>query len=500
MSGIISDLLGQFLSLFARQQPQAKAVNTTVIPFASKTKALVDKTVSCKLLFVSVEGNIKNSDVTTIRFKVHDSSAFQEKRIYGCSHATFNNTIEKLEITPTYGDTRYGRCVVTYEGNYWSAGYVGSANLPNLVIDWIERVNLISLISEITEITNIKNVESVDLIDLITTVSEITNIKNIESVDKIDEITTVKDIKTVGLKNVVIDLLNQNAYTERQSTISNNGETPSNYSFATGDTRRGKFYPRGCRGFLNKIQAYCQDTGSSGGTVSIYLSPFPSMGYVKTADITVPASGSADWRDVVFDIMWNFDSMFIYYKTSSDEIKVAYDLGTPVDYYYTADGVTWSFSSQRFWLKAFMKGETVGDIPVSGTINNIEIPSTSDTRLLAVEALTEDVTTTAITINGSGHTEFILMDIPAQEFSHETLLKVYCDGNLCFQDNPSGLDTLGFTGSTPKISLVKYTADGICAILLTLRFEFKRKLEIKLLNGSANQSNVRVTGVVNLIV
>ena len=134
--------IGELLSYFKRITPKGVEVNTTVIPFASKTTKLVDKSFGyCKLLFVAVEGNIKNSDVTTIKYKPHDSNTWRQKQIYGVSHAKFNTVIDELEVTPAYGDTRFGRCVVTYEGDYWSGKYIGIADTPTGAI--IEQITTI---------------------------------------------------------------------------------------------------------------------------------------------------------------------------------------------------------------------------------------------------------------------------------------------------------------------------------------------------------------------
>lgn len=129
---------GEFFSFLDRVKPSAREVNTTVIPFATQTTKLVDKSLPyCKLLFVSVEGNLKNSDLTTIKYKLHDAETWLQKQIYGVSHAKFNAVIDKLEVTPNYEDIRYGRCIVTYEGDFWSGKYVGVAESPHTLMDWI---------------------------------------------------------------------------------------------------------------------------------------------------------------------------------------------------------------------------------------------------------------------------------------------------------------------------------------------------------------------------
>ena len=188
-------------------------------------------------------------------------------------------------------------------------------------------------------------------------------------------VTGAVTVGTVAADNIIIDKLTVGAYTERRSTLSNNGATPA-WTYATGDSRRGKFFPRGCRGFINTIDVYCKDAGAAGGTITVYISPHPSMGYVAIADVTVGAGASADWRSATFNRMWNYDSLFIFVLCSSSDINHGYDSGTPYDYYTSSDaGATWATMNYRNWFRAVMKGETVGDVPVSGVVNVVEIPT-----------------------------------------------------------------------------------------------------------------------------
>ena len=127
------------IDFFIKPKPKRRT-NTTSIPFSTKTTKLVDKSFSyLKLLFIAVEGNLTNSDLTTIKYKPHGANTFMQKQIYGISHARFDNVINELEIVPTYGDIRVGRCIVTYEGDYWSGGFVGVADAP-IKVETIEEM------------------------------------------------------------------------------------------------------------------------------------------------------------------------------------------------------------------------------------------------------------------------------------------------------------------------------------------------------------------------
>lgn len=306
-------------------------------------------------------------------------------------------------------------------------------------------------------------------------------------------------ITTTGGTNIFIDLLTQTAYLERRSIISNNG-TLTSWTYASGTARQGKFFPRGCRGFINTIDVYCKDAGAAGGTITVYISPHPSMGYLYSATVTITASGAAGWRNATFNKMWNYDSIFIWLLSSTNNMQWAIDTSTPYDAFDSSDsGATWAHTDQRRHIRVKMKGETVGDVPVSGVLNTIQIPAVSDERIVWAGSLVDDVTKIIKTIHGSGHVEYIRVTNPAQAGSADTLLLVYTDGNLAFRDNFVGLNDAGHVASTPKISLLQHTTDNRCDMLITIRFEFTRILEVKLLNGTGNQANIVVDGLVNLI-
>lgn len=183
------------------------------------------------------------------------------------------------------------------------------------------------------------------------------------------------NIKTSGGVNIVIDQLTQAAYLERRSTLSNSGTYSGEYILGSDDCR-GKFFPRGARGFIYTIDAYCRDTAAAGGTITVYLSPYIGAGYIYSATITVPAGGARAWRSATFNKMWNYDALFIWVSASNINTRVQYDNGTPYDEFRSSDdGVTWTHYDLRPHLRAVMKAETVGDLPVSGTVNTIEIPT-----------------------------------------------------------------------------------------------------------------------------
>ena len=182
-------------------------------------------------------------------------------------------------------------------------------------------------------------------------------------------------VKTLAADNLMIDKLTQGGYTERRMTLSNNGVTPS-WEAKTGDNRAGKFFPRGCRGYIYQIAVYCKDAGASGGTITVYITPFPGMGPLYSAVITVPAGGDPAWRNAGVNRMWEYDSLFIYVLCSGSEIQYGVDVGEPHDSHdSTVAGRIWVPETSRRWFRAVMYAATVGDVPISGMINTIPLPN-----------------------------------------------------------------------------------------------------------------------------
>ena len=306
-------------------------------------------------------------------------------------------------------------------------------------------------------------------------------------------------VDTVAADNIIIDKLKVGAYTARRSTLTNNGTT-AGWIDADGVRRRGKFFPRGCRGFMRNVEVYCKDAGAAGGTITVYVAPTIGMGQVASRVITVSAGGAEMWRTAVFDMMWNYDSLFIWVYGSSDDMRVGYDEGTPHDAYRSDDsGVSWYYSEFRTWFRSYITGETCGDVPVSGTINTIEIPTQSQTKLYAINENLPLTETTLKEVFGAGYTEYLLFWVGPKTDSHKTVFRIYCDGNLAFYWDFFTLNLYGCMASTPGISITLYGTDTACVALITIKFSFRRTLKITMQSIITTGQSVIFEGLANLI-
>jgi hypothetical protein len=310
--------------------------------------------------------------------------------------------------------------------------------------------------------------------------------------------TPTVNIQTSGGANIVIDKLTQGAYTERRSDIYNHGATATmvanNYTY-----KRGKFFPRGCRGFLQRVWIYCDNTDTVAHTLTVKFSPAPGMGAVYTVSASVAAGSSAAWRYIDVKKFWNYDSMFIWASFDINAYgRLGYDTGTPYDYYYSTDEATWTPDNYRYWIYVTISGETVGDLPVSGTVNTIGVPALSSKYAVSSAYVPQNTETTVLTVKGAGECDMIICRAHTNTYSHVTEFRIYCDEILAFQDTPDNLNTFGFTSSSPGISLLRFTANGDCIFVITKRFGFRSALRIAAYNA-AGAAAVSVSVFANLI-
>ena len=270
---------------------------------------------------------------------------------------------------------------------------------------------------------------------------------------------------------------------ERRTLIENNGRVAAwiNKAF---DNRLGKFFPRGCRGWIDDIEVYCYDTLAAGGTITVYISPFIGCGVVQQATIAVPPGGAAAWRAAAFNTVWNYDALFIYAVCSTVDLRIGYDLGTPYDSYDSGNqGLNWFHVDRRMWARILMKAETAGDVPVSGTLDVIRLPATGAGAASASVPLPDNVETSLLVIHGAG----VVTRIAGITTDSAIEIRFYVDGVLIdryslnpgWTFSPAGLNTGGYTPTTPQIQLLTYVADGQCTFAMQVPFEFRNRFEVR---------------------
>ena len=151
---------------------------------------------------------------------------------------------------------------------------------------------------------------------------------------------------------------------------------------------------------IESIQLYC--IGDAVDEITLRYSPHPCLGPVGEVVIT-PAAAWA-WQPFVIEEMWNYDSLFIWVYECEANVDWAYDAVQPYDGHETSDvGATWADMAIRPFIRAVITGETPGDVPVSGVVNTVEIPSIgSAASSVAPINVPNNAITTLLTMEGAG--------------------------------------------------------------------------------------------------
>lgn len=276
------------------------------------------------------------------------------------------------------------------------------------------------------------------------------------------------------------------ATNERRTTIFNDteltsGAPPSNRSA----NDYGKFFTRGMRGILQTVQLYA--LGNAVNTVTVNISPQPGLGATYSVTITPLAIWS--WVDATFNVMWNYDSLYIWVTACNAAVFWGYDAEPPPDGHYTPDsGATFTGPVERPYIRAVMTGETAGDVPISGIVNTIRIPSASSVSETEDEDIIGGVETDIVTVEGAGYCDLIEFYGTAAASSHNILFRVYCDGALAFAHHFGGSHIHGFNRETVPIALTQYALDGFCALIVTKMFEFTRELRVTAYHATLAQT------------
>jgi hypothetical protein len=297
------------------------------------------------------------------------------------------------------------------------------------------------------------------------------------------------NVQTSSGANIIIDKLTQGAYTENRCTLSNNGATAS-WEAPSGNERRGKFFPRGCRGFLKSVDVYCKNPSpTTSGAITVYISPHPAMGPVASSSISLGVSAAEDWRSVTFNRMWNYDSMFVFAVCSGSAVY-GYDAGTPYDGYASSDaGASWSADNCRRWFRLSLTGETVGDLPVSGTINTIEVPNASTRLSSGAVSVPSGSETSLLTVAGSGKLIEARISLNVSTPPSSSVyynMYIYCDGSLAYQTSNLFI-TQSETATSGRSAIGEFVqAGGITYMNVRVPLEFRRSIELRVYQTSGS--------------
>lgn len=284
---------------------------------------------------------------------------------------------------------------------------------------------------------------------------------------------------------------------ERRTTIFNDNKVTSGAPPSSRNADDyGKFFTRGMRGFIEEILVYAK--GDAVDTVVVNISPMPGLGPLYTAEITPPADWA--WVEAAFNVMWNYDSLYIWFTDIEANVLWGYDDDTePYDGHLTDDsGATFTDIDERLYIRAVLTGETAGDIPVSGTVNTIPIPNIAgyhDTELVDV---LEDVVTEVLRIEGAGYVDYMVQIMAENPFSHRTFWYLILDGTTIVLEGPSACNIYRRSPTTYPVALTRYKTNGYICITNSHKWEFKRSFVLQVENTLGDQSVIAIVNATML--
>ena len=286
---------------------------------------------------------------------------------------------------------------------------------------------------------------------------------------------------------------------ERRTIVLNDskiaaGAPPSNRSADD----YGKFFPRGMRGTLEEIRIYALGDGAD--TVTLNISPYPGLGPTYTAIITPPAAWG--WVDAAFNVMWNYDSLYVWLSDIEANVDWGYDEVKPYDGHLTADlGVTFTDVDERPFIRIVMTGETAGDVPVSGTLNTIEVPAVGGVYDIDVTSCADGVITSLLTFHGAGTlTMARIRGFPFVVPNHYTVyyqLTIFADGRRALT-----VDNLDLTQSPVAVAgrssigeFFNYTSAGAVEFMvMNVRVPIKFRRSLWLRFRQKTGANMEIVG------
>lgn len=273
----------------------------------------------------------------------------------------------------------------------------------------------------------------------------------------------------------------QDSTLERRSLIWNDNDVEDGVDppeFYEDVKRKGKFYPRGCRGMIEQIEIYCVRTAA--GTLTVRWSAHPGLGPVWERVITPGADWA--WRTNFINQMWNYDSLFIWISECDPDVSWGYDAVEPYDgHRYIAAQGRWAAEDTRPFIRAVYTGETPGDVPISGVVNTVKIPSVGSEQESGIVATADGVWATLLEVERAGtlvqtRVTFVTAVPPAVGVTYQ--LRVYVDGARVYIIGNVEL-TQSVVATNGRSSCGEFVQTATETILqLRVPLEFRRSIRI----------------------
>ena len=291
--------------------------------------------------------------------------------------------------------------------------------------------------------------------------------------------------------SVYLNVKNEN-HTENTRTLQNDGGT---IQWTYGDRYFGKWFPHGARGFITKVYIYCKPA-TTDYTLYVYFSIAPNSPYLFYVSTTVLTTDTEGWKEIDVNMLWNYDSLFITIHGTTSDLVLAWDTETPADrWYHETDMYSLQPRTGRQWIRVKIRGQTSGDIPVSGTVNTINIPNKTSESSTGIVYIDYGEEKTLVEIEGTGVVKYIMLWCNYRTF----YFTFYVDDELLsfsgsgYTVNPSDLNLYDPDKLSNRVKLLRYDdTNKQFTIEWLVEIPFKKSFKITASHGSTSQQEARV--------
>ncbi|MHA1506342.1 MAG: hypothetical protein ACTSR0_04035 [Candidatus Asgardarchaeia archaeon] len=264
------------------------------------------------------------------------------------------------------------------------------------------------------------------------------------------------------------------------------------YSWITWNDYHTVFFPHGCRGHLEKIRIYCRNTSSSAISVDFGLKITPQSPPIYTITLNLDANASEGWYEITVNKWWDYDSLAIEQLTQPAGFEKGNASGGSNNTFYSTDRITYIPIGWRLMFRAVIH-TTVGDIPVSGTVNTINIPNTTSGSSASGADVPGGDTCTLLNLEGTGTLKYACF----QTFFTGWYIRFYVDGKLIRGHlaettiYPLGEYDLQETNPSLGVRVLKWDTTGNEYVIeWNIPINFKKSLRIEAYNPDTSAHSI----------
>jgi len=285
----------------------------------------------------------------------------------------------------------------------------------------------------------------------------------------------------INAQSVDLNVKNDN-YIEQRVVLQNNGDTPL---FTNLVAYRVKYFTHRTRGIIRRIEIYARNNTDTDEDITVELCLSPRGPALYTYTLTIPANSGEGWHGIMVYAPWKYDTLAVRIRNQGNA-EIAYDEDGPYDYYAHENNIKYIVPGNfRLWLRVYIYGSDSASLPVSGTVNAINLPNTSTIPTAINMGISPGDTGIALSVDGTGFARCVILRFK-DVYSSYVYVRVYIDDDLVlYKSLKEILDALGatVTQGSSKISILKIDDTNYDYVLaFNDAFEFRRSLEVTVEN------------------